>query len=599
MKRREAIWLAVAALAALGPRIAFAWAIPTIPISDFSNLVNFAVFVRDHGLEPTPAYQFFGIGLPFALALVLEVVPGRPPEVARYATAVISGLAALAPFVIWRGVFGLRTRLGATLLLSLWPGHVVFSTAVAQDNWVLLPSLALGALAVRALATRDEGHPLTSALLFVFAVAIRQDMLVAMVPLALPAAGAFCVGPRRRRWLSVWAVTALAGLLAVAGVRFVASGRYSLGTEHAGLAVLGAATPGAGTAYWAFPQTYFAAYEPHLVGDWYAMRDRSMVLGLRELGRRPLYHAIRMFSAGVNCLARSDVGSSYWTISTDVLPPSHDARGERLAARLRVVLEAGPLVALGLFSCGLMLARRPPAPLLALAAAMALKVLLHTVIAAQPRYFVVVTALALLGAAASVELGGATRARGAASLAAGMLLVVVLFKVGDAAEAYVLAHEEQLTYRFVLGDETRGPQLECTMAQGLLTAITTRKIAEVSIRTLRADPLPGEQAVVECRVNGRSGGAAALQVKDTYAGSAMPDRVLQSVVVDGQEVLRHDVAAEPGTGWATVPLSPEARWVVVRVSAVKPDPGGGWGWAATTLLRVVRVDGDAAAPAAR
>jgi hypothetical protein len=96
---------------------------------------------------------------------------------------------------------------------------------------------------------------------------------------------------------------------------------------------------------------------------------------------------------------------------------------------------------------------------------------------------------------------------------------------------------------------------------------------------------------VECRVaGGQDAGEGALQVQDTYALSPLPGRILQSVLVDGREVLRHDIGAEPGTGWATVTIPAEARWVVVRVLAIRPDPGALWGLAAVTPIRVVPVD---------
>jgi hypothetical protein len=587
----EVACLLAVVIAALAPRILFAHAFPTIPHSDFLYLLNFAIAFDSPGWQETwPFWPFFGVGLPLGLYLVLQAVPGSPADVARYATAVVTGLAAVSPFVIWRGAFGLATRVAAALLLGLWPSHIIFSGVIAQDNWVLLPSVALAALAVRSMVRR-EAWPVTSAVFFCAAGAIRQEMLVALLPLALATAGAFLPGVPRARRLVEWAVATTVCLVVLAGVRWTGSGRFSLGTEHAGLAVLGAATPGAGASYWTFPQTYFAAYAPELEDRFEEMKERSMSLAIRELAHRPFFHAVRMFSAGVNSVARIDSTIVFQAVGApEAMPPSHRARGAALAARVSRALDPIPLAVLGLFFGALLFGVGPRPPMLALAAAIFLKIGIHAVTAAQPRYLIVVAALALMGLAFAAVEGrrAASAMRMTGAVVAGLVLAFVAGRLGGRAEAYVLAHDEQLTYRFTVGDRVRLPRLKCAMSRGLLS------LAEgvPTIRTLRPDPAPGDEAVAECRLEG--GGAAtpaALEVLDQYGAGGSPGRMLQLVTVDGREVLRHDIAAEAENGWKRIPLMNDrgqpATDVTVRVLAVQPEPGWQWGFAASTTFRLV------------
>jgi hypothetical protein len=591
---RETLWLLLAAFICLAPRIAFAQAMPTLPYVDFLNLVNFAIALNEPGWEATkPYWQFFSIGLPYALSLVLRVAPGSPTDVARYATAVVTGLAALSPFVIWRGAFGLGTRMTSVLLLGLWPGHVFFSGVVAQDNWVLLPSVALGALAVRSMV-RNEVWPVTSAVIFCAAGAIRQEMLVALLPLALAAAGAFLPGVQRARRLVEWAMATIVCLLVLAGVRWMGSGRFSLATEHAGLTILGAATPGAGTADWSLPQSHFAAYAPELEDRYEEMKERSMPLAIRELAHRPVFHAVRMFAAGVNSVACAESTTLLQAVGVpEAVPPSHRARGQALIALVSRVLHRMPLIVLGLFFGVVLFGVGPRAPMVVLAAAIILKIGLHAVVSAQPRFFIVVGALALVGLVfAVVERGRAPSApRITAAVVAGLVLAFVANRLGSQAETYVLAHEEQLTYRFTVWDRIHPPRLKCTMSNGLLNIAVG---GVPTIRTLRADPAPGEAAAAECRLDGGDGASpVALELLDSYEKGGSPGRMVQLVTVDGKEVLSHDIAAEAGTGWKRVPLVNDrgqpATDVTVRVQAVQPEPGSRWGIAASTTFRLVRL----------
>ncbi|HEY9422878.1 MAG TPA: hypothetical protein VIW92_15810, partial [Thermoanaerobaculia bacterium] len=187
---REAAGLALLSFLGLVPRLAFIAAFPTIPTSDFRNLVRFGLHLRDHGLTSFDwSWQFFSPGLPVVLSGLFGIAPDADPDAAaRLATAVACGLTPVLPFVIWRGILPFWTRLLAGAMLALWPGQAMFSGVVAQDNWVLPPTVALGALAGRALLS-SRAWPVAAGLLYALGVAMRQEMLVALLPLLLAAAG--------------------------------------------------------------------------------------------------------------------------------------------------------------------------------------------------------------------------------------------------------------------------------------------------------------------------------------------------------------------------------------------------------------------------
>ena len=202
---REIIAFLLLLTLGLAPRLAVISSFPTIPASDFRNLVVFGLHLRDDGVTSNNHPEFwqnFNVGLPFILCGLFKLFPHADPDsVARLASALVSGLLPLLPFSIWRGVLSFRLRVMAGAALALWPGQVLFSGVVAQDNWAIFPAIALGALAVRALVDGERAWPVTAGLLYAAAIAMRQDMLV-ILPLLL---AAIRVDLLRTRWRPVLA----------------------------------------------------------------------------------------------------------------------------------------------------------------------------------------------------------------------------------------------------------------------------------------------------------------------------------------------------------------------------------------------------------
>ncbi len=593
--RRE--WLGLAALLAAGLllRLAFVTAFPTRPTSDFRGLLDFGLWMRDRSIVAGAYYwDFFSPGLPLLLSLLLRAFPADPVATARLSTAVATGLLPAFPYLLWRGAQPRWVRLLAGGLLAVWPGQVAFSGVVAQDNWVLLPAVALGALAVRSLTVR-ESHPVAAGLLYALGVAVRQEMLVALLPLLLGAAlGARGEGSWRwRRALLLCALAAGAPLLLLALQRRAATGRFALTSEHGGVAVLGSYIPGSTADAWGNPIPYLAAVEPELLENTAELRRRALGLAVREALARPAFHAARIAAFTLDFAVSGEAGNIVWSLTApDVLPPSARPRALAIRRPLYDFLHFEMAALLALFLASLLLARRQPAVWL-LAAAIALKVGIHAVTVAQGRYFLAATALQIL----AIALGAREAARlpsrrpVAAALALGGTAAAGLLLLGPGAVARVRLRDVDppRTYRFSLGPAPGEPRvLDCRIERGrLVTASDT----VATMETFGPHPSPGEKAVADCLFRAAAPSPPlVLRLLDPYAPGGLPGRMLQRVLVDGREALVHDVAAEPGSGWTEIPLGalgPGRRpAVTIELAAGQPDPGIAWGRVAATSFEL-------------
>jgi hypothetical protein len=589
--RREWLGLALLLAAGLLSRLVFVTVFPTTPISDFNGLVQFGLWMRDRSIVTGGFFwDLFNPGLPLILSLILRVFPSAPETAARLSTAIATGLLPVFPYLLWRGVQPRWVRLLAGGLLALWPGQIFFSSVVAQDNWVLIPAVALGSLAVRSLAT--QGHPVAAGLLYALGVAIRQEMLVALLPLLLGAA----LGAGSRRWRRSLLLCALAAglpLLLLALQRRAATGRFALTSEHGGMTVLGSYIPGSTVNGWGNPVSYVAAVEPDLLEDPPKLRRRAMRLALREALARPAFHAVRITAFTLEYAVDGEAGNLVWSLTSPlVLPPAAQPRAQGFARFASPLLHFEMPLLLALFLASLLLARRHPAVWL-LAAAIALKVGIHAFTVTQGRYFLASTALQILGIAlgAREAAGRSSRRSTAAALALGGVAAAAAWHLAPKGVAWVQARDVDppRTYRFSISPAPGEPRsLDCKVERGrLITASETGAVLE----TFDADPSPGEKAVADCVFRASAPSAPlVLRLLDPYDPGGSPGRMVQRVVVDGREALVHDVAAQPGSGWTEIPLGspgPAQRMAVtVEVVAVRPDPGLSWGRAASTSFEL-------------
>lgn len=575
----------VVGIGALGVAVRLAWirSFPALPVSDFASVLEFAkALARD--LVATDARQWYSLspGASLLLSLGLRVGVASPADTARVMTAVVTGLIPLLPVLGWRGIAPCWVRATTGLLLAVWPGQVFFSGVLAQDNWVLLPTVALGVLGCRTLVD-GKARPIASAALLGLAFLMRQEMLVALAPLALAGAGLLPPQARGRRLATGFAATLGAVLLLVAVHRYAGSGRFALTTTHGSLAMLCSSIPGASWAYNASPYSYLETFAP-------GQEKSEVAFGLvkRELRRRPLYHSVRAFYFTFAPVFRSSRESMYWSLGAHVLPDAKRDRGARALATLRSPLTGEMLVVVwaGFAALLVALASRNTA-LLLLVLAVVLKVGVHALTVNQPRYIYPVTALILLAAPLAAwvgrrELGGR---RLALAAAAAVLCTVVLASLTTAAERWTRVHDTAIEYRFTLRDESGGERLRCrTVNAGIWSWYPKRDEKVVSF--FRPDVAPGDVAEAACEVPaGSSVSPATLEIA---ASPEVTQGLLElSLGRDGQDPAVVDSSLLAGGRSIEVPLvpGPLAR-ITVRLKAGDRVLGRGLGHAATMTLRL-------------
>lgn len=581
----------------VGARAVFTTVFPTVPISDFRGIVDFALDLRDKSLfVPGYYWDVFNLGPPLALSVLFRVFPGDPAAVARYATAVWSGLMPLLPFLLWRRVLPLWVRVTAGLLLALWPGQVFFSGVIAQENWMIGLAVALACLAARALLDPGRrGYPVAAGLLYALAVSMRQEMLIVLVPPLLAAAGFF----RREGWRprNVLACGLAIGLpfLALAWQREKATGHFALSSMHGGFTLLGTVLPGATAIYWDDPVSYIASVEPDLVRDRHRMFAEAKRLAWAEIKRRPGFQALRVTSMALWFPFRGDADLLYWSVGApESLPQSLRPRAEAFSAWVFRPLKAEMIAIQAFFlaSLGLGIARRNWA-ILVISLSALMKIGLHAVLVSAPRFYMPSTALGFLvialGAWEAVEASRSKGWRGPLlALALGTLASVSLFFLGRPLITHVRLLDsvrEQRTYRFLLTSWEHRGELRCVVRRGRLTALGE---TEAVLETLNVYPLSGEKGIAECTLT-QPGPPVPLKIEllDSYEPGGFPGRVRQRISIDGREAVSHDPAAEPGTGWLAAPLGTGSpRKITVEVDALSPDPGVPWGAAASARFHV-------------
>lgn len=585
--RREAIGATLVVALGLGVRLAFVRVFPTIPVSDFRALIAFGTALRDHGLAaPGFGWVQFNPGLPLVLSVLFRIFPFYPEGAARAATAVVTGLTGLAPFVLWRPILALRWRLLAGLALALWPGQVFFSGVVAQENWALLPSVSLACLGVRgARLPHGRPSPVAAGLLYAAAGAIRQELLIVLLPLVLPAAGFW---PRRTgtlRPLLLFVASAGVPLLLLAAERHEASGRFALTTEHGGLGLLGSVVPGAAADNWIDPKPYVAARQPELLRDRKAFRESAVGFALAEWRRRWRYNVFRAAVSSMRLLGDSDAENLFWSVgATDALPAERRASGDAFASewgpRLRVELAS----ITGLFTAAVLLGlHRRDFAILMIASAVLLKVVVQAVISPMGRLMVPAIALELLAVALAAPLLKYSTGRGQALLLC-VALAVAAFLLLATPPLRALARrkdEAPLPVRRFPLEMIGGGLAECRVESGRLVGFEWRR---AHLAFASQSPSAGELARVTCELPAEHG-PLHLRLEDTFARSGYRGRIEERVEADGREALARDIGGPAGAAGLERPLG-GARSVSVELLVVRPDAGQATGAAPSVAFEI-------------
>jgi hypothetical protein len=443
------------------------------------------------------------------------------------------------------------------------------------------------------------GHPVAAGLLYTLGIAFRQEMLVALFPLFVAAALGSSWRARWRRSLLLAVLAAGAPLLLLALQRQAATGRFALSTQHGGVAVLGSYVPGSTVNAWVDPLPYVASVKPSLLDDPGELRRQVPRLALREAAARPLFHTARILAFTLDLVASGDAANLVWSLLyPDVMPPSRAALAQTVAGAAIPWLKVEMGVLLVLFLASMLLVRSGSPAVWALVAAMALKIGFHAVTVMQARYLLAATALQILVIALVLGevIGGVGKVpwrRVAVALAAGAVAATAASLGATRAVAWVQAHDVDVprVYRFSLASFPSDPKLfDCVVRQGRLTTVYD---VGARMETFHPDPPPGEIATAEC-ISRVAGPLPPLVIRllDPYAPGGSPGRMVQRVAVDGREVLVHDVAAEPGSGWSEIPLGETAagqrKTFRVELRTVQPQPGVAWGRDAGTSFEIAR-----------
>ena len=597
LSRRELGAALLLFVLSVGVRLAFVLRFPTLPVSDFRGLVAFGLHLRDHGLAaPGWFWMQFNPGMPMILSTLFRLAPsGSAAALARTATVVWTGLLPLLPFLLWRGFVAFAFRVAAAALLALWPGQVFFSGVVAQDNWVLVPAVALACLAARRLLDpASRTHAVAAGLLYAAAIAIRQEMLFVLLPVLF--AASLSRDPRRLAREVVFLLLAGGlplGLLAVQRGR--ATGRYTVTTEHTGLALLGSFVPGAFAAGWIDPRPWLAATNPSLLENPKLVQARAGTLALAEARRRPRFHLARVGVESLRLAMQSDAENLFWSVGApSALPPDRAKAAELLLRRVKPALfvQLGLIQGAFLAALAVAVARRDAAVLVVSASALA-KLLLHAIASPMSRLMLPATALELVAIGLALpEWPRLSRRFRTAIVLVAIAAPLALSAAIPRLEKAVLERDpvQASSYRFPLDIAGVRKHAWCDVDRGRLQSLEWSRAAIV---LGRADPEPGDTARAVCTLPPvRAGESLVLRVEDRYGPGGFPGRVVERVELDGREVLRHDVAAQSFAGWLEIPVADDrsapGRRVTFEILAVAPDRGWGWGSATSAGFELVR-----------
>jgi hypothetical protein len=249
--------------------LARAWLLahyPAVPVSDFKRIVEFAGDLATAGpFADVWHWTLLSAGTSTILSLPLAF-SADGVATARTCTMLAMAALPLLPFFMLRGVVPGSARVVATALIALQPAQVIFSNVVAQDNWGQLPVIALACLTIRNMVAPGKGAPIAAAILWGLSFFIRQEMLLATLPLAIMSAWPFQARERWGRAAVKFVAVATLMILMVAGQRYQATGQFRLTSEHGGSTLLGTYIPGAGFG-WKPYESFAASIDPAMADD--------------------------------------------------------------------------------------------------------------------------------------------------------------------------------------------------------------------------------------------------------------------------------------------------------------------------------------------
>ena len=554
----------------LGPRIWFIHKFPIEQRSDFLNILEFAQALQQNLFAPGWWWHYFAPGIPLILGGVLNLLPGISPNtVALWATAIVSGLISLAPYLIWKNVFPIPIRILGAILLGIWPAQVYYSNTLAQDNWVLLPAVTLAALSIRTLAKPERTFPILGSILYALALSIRQDMLLVLLPLLFST----CFGTNfdiKQQWRagikSLIALSIALGFLIVQ--RGVASGRYALSSEHLGLALVGTYAPGSGL-NWVVPWGYLERVHPQPIPD-DQLEKVSTELALQEFSKRPGFHMVRM-ATSVYYYTNNMETLLWWSLPDRPIGNKNTYIGVHL-----FIIHSLFLMALFVFFWQSKVFKYTWQVILAIL----LKLGLHAVTVSQPRYFLIVLAFEILLITVAMDeiLKGFSFKLTMSAIAAGILSFSGITVLGNSAKDYVLEHTwgiEQDEFSLSISEVS----VTCK-AENAQLMYFFNNVAAFNFRT--TNPVPGDSATLLCTASSKHPHQLILSFEDSFGGEGSPNHVAYVITANNQQIIWHDIGAKTWTGWVEnvnlgtidneTPLA-----FTISIQMLEEDPGREWG----------------------
>ena len=570
-------------------RVWFSFLFPAQPVSDFRAIVDFAVEFSKDIFSGYYAWRSISPGLPVILSLLINIFSQIPPEaIGRWATVMITGFTPIIPYLAWKGIFPYRVRVFAGFLLALWPGQVLFSTVVAQDNWVILPIVTICTLAMRIIKNEEHGWPLAGSSLFALAIFIRQEMLIVLLPVVM----VVIIGsqPRTRMKNLFWGGIVLTALLFLMILhRGISTGKYALSSTHLGRSMLGSYAPGAGKG-WVDPGAYLAATDPALLNildtDFASAQDRMVDIAIDEFFRRPKFHTARIITATVYALFDGDVDNLYWSLTApNVLTEENLEKAEILK---RHYLRYGNNLAilthsLFIFSILLLIQDKKKALLIApVLLTILFKIAIHALIVITPRYFLAVAAMEFLVVAVSLDGIIYKHNRNSvirSALVGTAIVLFVYFYPYKQISSYVLANDEtetQFAYRFPL--RVPGPQydieINCYVTDGWLEL---KGLNEASLKFIHNRPRTNENATANCSILTTEPVTLTMSIYDPISFGDLPGAFYQIVYINEKEVINHDVSDNSWGGWIDTPVQViESANITFELLAIAPKSGMDW-----------------------
>jgi len=291
----------------------------------------------------------------------------------------------------------------------------------------------------------------------------------------------------------------------------------------------------------------------------------------------------------------ADGDNLHWSVlGSDVLPARRREAGASFGVRARPWLSAELVVIHGLFAGALALGLRGRnRAILVLAAAVFLKMGIHVLLSPMARLLVPAIALELLTVPlVAAELPRASPRERGWSVALMVTIPLLIAILAPVAQRELLRRDRDAprTYRFPLFVAGVPLPVWCDMDAGRLVMLDW---PQATVSTFAADPAPGDRARAVCTLPPLPAGESlALRLEDRYARGGLPGRMIERVAIEGREVLRHDMAAEPFAGWLEVPVAedrdPPGRRVTIEILAQAPEHGWRWGTATTARFEFVR-----------